>query len=496
MKKIYSYLSAAIAVVAVVACAKENVGEISTEQTLPVDAIEKTFSAALESSSKTVMSGAKSFWSETEDIAVLGQGKYQFTAILDAPSDVAEFKCESYSASETEVVAVYPYKDSYTVDLANKTVSNVVIPTIQYAPAGTYDSNGHIAIAYSSDGETLEFKNAVALFKFQPNIDNLKKVCLYVPEKSSGSVVDTGDVAFNNGSPTFTVKSGVKYVDVLPSTGTYFIKGETYYFAVMPGVYPDGFIFEIETSKKYDYMKTAKSQTLAANTVYDMGLINEPIVTIIDESNNWNMGANIAIKDGSYYVAKNVQFSKKSEFKVMIDGGYYRTIPGDVALNRWISIYKIDGNPSLNTGTYDIYINKNSFAICVVEAGNSVPAFNTTNSDYYIVMRHDWQDWDYMLYVSPNVSWGNTNAWPGIYCEGSFMIGETQYKYWKVASAANGKKVLFVFADYKDDGKTQTQQSKDVTDVALTSDHFYYLSSWDGSASKANVTEFAAKDFR
>ena len=495
MKKIYSYMFAAVAMFAVVACEKENAENGAPSQNIPADAIEKTFSAALVDDVKTVISGSASLWSGTESISVLGKSSYQFTTTLEKPSASATFTCSAYSASEEAVMAVYPYKANYTVDLTNRTVSNVVIPTTQKAPKGSYDSSAHIAVAYSEDGENLAFKNAVSLFKFTPQMDNLKKVCIYIPETSKGSVVGTGKVAYNDGAPTFTATTSGKYVDVLPSTGTYFVKGETYYFAVMPGSYPDGFTFEITTSTaQHVYMKTVKAQTLVANKVYDMGGIIEPTVAVVGDFNNWAVGTNAAVLENGYYVAKNVKISKESEFKVIINGNYYRTISGIPTLGRWIGIYKIDGNPSLSVGTYDIYIKKESYEMCVLNSGTKMPTHTSANSEYYIVMKHLWSDWDYMLYVSPNVGWGATNSWPGIYCEGNFYFDSNEYKYWKVASGANGKTVLFVFADYKDDGNTQ--QSKDVLNVSLTSDYFYYFTGWDHGEQKASISELNKDNFR
>lgn len=280
MKKIYSYVFATVAIFATVACNKENAekGVNAPVHEVPADAVEKTFPASLtyaEPVAKTTISGKTSLWSGTENIAVLGNYYYKFTATLDTPSASAEFSCASYSAGETAVLAVYPHADNYTYNLANKTVSNVVIPTQQYAPAGSYDPAAHIAVAYSDGGEVLEFKNAVALFKFTCNAENISKVCLYADESKGDCVTGKGTLSYNNGEPTFTSSTKKHWVDVYPEKGkTTFTVGNTYYFAVAPGTYANGFTFEITTGgNNIAYKKTTKSQNFASGLLFDLGEI-------------------------------------------------------------------------------------------------------------------------------------------------------------------------------------------------------------------------------
>ena len=493
MKKIYSYLFAAVAIIVSVACTKETALDLNApSHAIPKDAIFKTFYASVPAGDvKSQISGKTSLWSGTENIAVLGSHYYNFTAQLDTPSSEAEFSCDAYSASEKEVMAVYPYASDYTVDLPNKTVANVVLPTIQKSPAGSYDPKAHIAIAHSSNGKTLEFKNAVSLFKFTVGMSGLSKVCIYVPNTSKASVVGTGKLSYNDGNPTFTATTSVKYVDVFPSNGTSFVNGETYYFAVMPGSYPDGFTFEITTSTgNHDYLKTIKAQTLEANKIYDLGNIVEPTVTILGDFNNWAIGANPAVLENSYYVMRNVVVSKESEFKILMDNSYYRMINGAPTKSKWQSLYKIEGNPKIKAGTYDIYVNKTDYFVCYVDKGTTMPVYSTqTNREYYIVMQHTWSDWDYQLYVWGGNQWGSTNTWPGIYCEGAFVPSNEQtheYKYWKIDSSKNGKSINLLFTD--DNGG---QQTHDWNNLTLTSDHFFAMDVWDSGAGKAKIKKLS-----
>ena len=479
MKKIYSYMFAAVAMFAVVACEKENAENDAPSQNIPADAIEKTFSAALVDDVKTVISGSASLWSGTESISVLGKGSYQFTATLEDPSASATFTCSAYSASEEAVMAVYPYKANYTVDLTNKTVSNVVIPTIQKAPKGSYDSSAHIAVAYSEDGENLAFKNAVSLFKFTPQMDNLKKVCIYIPGTSKGSVVGTGKVAYNDGAPTFTATTSGKYVDVLPSTGTYFVKGETYYFAVMPGSYPDGFTFEITTSTaQHVYMKTVKAQTLVANKVYDMGGIIEPTVAVVGDFNNWAVGTNAAVLENGYYVYKGLKIDKESEFMIIYSSVYKRGVAKSAPTNLWATLYRMNngdnGNSKIAVGTYDVYIKSDGSAFCFVTSGKAMPAFETANKAIYIMA----QLGDYKFHPTGLYMWNISNdsdrvfgAWDNTasnYSGEVFEKNGTKLRYWQIPNGHQGKTCGVIF-------RTSSDKTKDGVTVTLNNDVTYWL---------------------
>ena len=382
MKKIYSYMFATVAMFALVACEKEFAGSVDTPMhEVPADAIEKTFTVSLtdeEPEVKTIVSGTASLWSGTENIAVLGNYYYNFSATLETPSASAEFSCDAYSAGETAVLAIYPYADDYKGDLKNKTVSNVVIPSAQYVAVGAYANDAHIAIAYSEDGRTLQFKNAVALFKFTIQQDNIKKVCLFASEEKGDCVSGTGVMSYNNGEPTFAPTKKNHWVDIYPEKGkTTFTKG-TYYFTVAPGVYANGFTIEVETGdgNKVNFLSTTKSQNFAAGLLFDLGEIKLPTVPVVmGDFNNWTVSRTpMSYVTDKYYVAKNITIAANQGFKI-------RT-----ADNKWISIKSLttgkwhpfafeDANMKLEAGNYDIYCDLKNEMICVVKSNTTVPDF-------------------------------------------------------------------------------------------------------------------------
>ena len=141
-----------------------------------------SFTAYTESTdSKTVLDGNVSKWKGEESIQVIGKkGSYKFTASVNGQSSSATFNLDgSGSYNETEVMAVYPYASGgYVGDFAKKKVSNVSIPSVQRAVAGSYDPNAAVAVAHAT-GTTLNFKNAVSLLKFTMGSAGVKNVTIY-----------------------------------------------------------------------------------------------------------------------------------------------------------------------------------------------------------------------------------------------------------------------------------------------------------------------------
>ncbi len=127
---------------------------------------------------KATLDGNVSKWRGDESIQIVGRnGSYRFEARVPNRSDVATFTYAGEGQfNETEVLAVYPYASgNYVGNLDDMKVSNVTVPSVQTAVAGSYDPNAAVAVAYTTD-KTLRFKNAVALLKFTMGSSDVKNV--------------------------------------------------------------------------------------------------------------------------------------------------------------------------------------------------------------------------------------------------------------------------------------------------------------------------------
>ncbi len=226
---------------------------------------------------KTVMmNGGTSFrpmWSGEEWIQVVGRGgSYWFGTNAASPVSSAVFTYDG-DYDEGEVFAVYPAGSvEYAADFGTATVSNVTIPEKQRAVADSYDPLAAVAAAYSSTN-TLKFRNAVAMLKFTMGSDRVKNVTIWGEVPEGKGIAGTGPIKFVDGIPVVE-GMGMNYVSM---TGD-FEKGRTYYMAIAPVVFENG--FTIEFSNDGDYNKYAVKSTsgraeFKRNIVYDLGTIDD-----------------------------------------------------------------------------------------------------------------------------------------------------------------------------------------------------------------------------
>ena len=88
---------------------------------------------------------------------------------------------------------------------------------------------------------------------------------------SRNGISGTGTVSYNNGNPVITGASN-NYVSM---TGT-FVKGKTYYIAIAPVVFENGFTVEFSNDgnyNKYEVKSTSKRVEFKRNTIYDLGTL-------------------------------------------------------------------------------------------------------------------------------------------------------------------------------------------------------------------------------
>lgn len=293
MRKFYSFIIAALAVIAAASCNKElqDVPQRSEGEVM-------TFTAYTDGAdTKTVLDGKLSKWVSGDAITVLNsRGGCRFTTTDEGAR--ATFINTASPLMGDGFMAVYPaeYADhKYVADPAEKTVK-AHIPTWQQAVAGTYSSTAAVAVAYTEKEEaSLQFKNAVALLKFRVKNDNVSHVTFFsnAGEAISGDV----EVALNEDNTLKSVTcletpvtenvDGVETTENKFMTYTelyayqddehlFFTVGEDYYIAVAPQTFSQGygieFSFDGNKDAKFKVKEYTKgSVTLQANVIYDLG---------------------------------------------------------------------------------------------------------------------------------------------------------------------------------------------------------------------------------
>ena len=488
MKKII-FTFAAMAVL--VSCQKEN-GPKFKDGTYTY-----SFDASQEEviGTRTVIDGKVSKWSGKEAVRVIGADNYNYyfeTEIQGDPVATATFKysgeqeLKGFGDEGKTFYAVYPYGSSnLTVDDATQTISGINVPTTQTAVEGSYDVMAPVAVAYSTDGKTLAFKNVTALVKFQVLVEGVKKVTFSGnnSEPLSGNI----NVSYNNGQPSFVTTETTKtYVELICNDG--FVVGKDYYFSILPNKFSHGFKIEINGIRARNLTKEKTIKRSSCLTDVTLGSV---IPSVIYENGDWTIskGAMTDLGNGNF-VKKGVTISA-SGFRIADGAALKSTIKTRISPETWYNIHSSQSGNMILEGTYDIYVHKKDYGMfcCVVNDGTAMPSFTAANKQLYIVLQDNGGWWtDKYLY-----SWNpddNSNKylgdWPGKAKNGGVTLwANDKHVYWSMPDSANDKKIGIIFKNsaYTDDNN----QTSDIVISQFNRDYAYYFDindSYDGTKRK------------
>lgn len=244
-----------------------------SEQQAPAKGESIVFTASFAPETKTVIdeTGKKSLWNQDEIRIFNGKPseaqEYVTTAVKAATANFT-IKNPEAKFTGTSFIAVCPNSlatEAWWNSSKDKTINKLWLKPEQTATVGTYDPEGHVAVAYTENHE-LSFKNACALLKFTIKSDNIKEVCVY----STGAVL-SGNFNFNTegeGSIT-TTAIGNNWVKVKGN----FVNGQTYYMSCIPGKLANGFTLEVvndKAAKGKDKVYTEPIE-LKRSKIYDLG---------------------------------------------------------------------------------------------------------------------------------------------------------------------------------------------------------------------------------
>ena len=280
MKKIYSFMLSAVAVLAAASCAQ-------IEQNLPQEPTGETVTfTATTDATKTVLVDTDEVnateWVSGDKITIHnGTSGYEFTT-ADAGSR-AVFSYVGTDFSGEKFIAVYP-AGTYEADVQAKTVK-ANIPTYQASRSNTYNEGAALAVAYT-ESNSLAFKNASALLKFTVKGNNIKGVIFYGHngEAVSGDVLVTLDAEGKIASVVpqettitendVTETKMITYAKIWAETENYcFAEETTYYLAVVPQTFDKGFTVQLELDgvANKDVKKLETSYELKPNTILNIG---------------------------------------------------------------------------------------------------------------------------------------------------------------------------------------------------------------------------------
>lgn len=246
MKKIHYIIIAAIFTVLSAACAKETVAPEAAPEVSGMITLKATFAPT---TATALVAGNKQEWLSGDEISIFDGSTN--TQVATASSGATAI----FTAPLTEAgpwYALYPYAAGAAI---NTGVITTTLPAAQTAVTGTFADDLNIAVALS-DANSLEFKNVLGLIKFTIGADaDIVKVTL--SGNNSETLAGTVDIDYNAGDPTWVINSGA--ATSIELTGT-FVKGSTYYFAVLPQTFTNGITLTYTNSSSVDRVETTSNE--------------------------------------------------------------------------------------------------------------------------------------------------------------------------------------------------------------------------------------------
>lgn len=372
------FMVAAVALMALTACTKENVNEggaQAPEMPAPSYYVEFTAEAANDDAaatpsapssaqSKTTFdeSAKKTLWSSDDLISVNGK-KFKVDKLIEGGLKArfinAEELGEDFGAPFT---AIYPY---------DATQGQAEVPAVQTVSAGSFAEESVVTVAYSAEDNTLSFKHVNSVLKFQ-----VPAACDVVTITSDDALAGTIKV---NGVTTENVDYSILDAKKEVTVNGPFVIGKDYYVAVLPGektnfkVYVDGY-----------YSKGAASVTPQRSKVMNMKTLPVPtewgwLVTM--ENNKYYMVKSTVYTD--LYVLKNVNLGGTGyKFKFVNNTGdktvgAYGSSTANVdcsgQINEWYDSQAASSHAAFiyvtTSAKYDIFFSPTDLNFLIINAG-------------------------------------------------------------------------------------------------------------------------------
>ena len=334
----------AVAAMAAVSCAKEITPETNETPEVNPNLVEITLTATGESDEETkaVFSGyPKIAWEGNEEISLLGTNTGNQKLTANGKGHQTTFTGYA-DVTDEAYYAVYPYDANVSLN-ANGTIANVTVPAIQTATAGSFDPKAYIAVAKSTDKESLYFKAVGAFVKFKlEDAENVKSVTMV--SNSGANMACSATVVMNeNGG----VSHGSPYVDGTASSSVKMVgdfqTDKAYFMVVRPQPYEGGVTFYIEYKDG-----TVLSRT-GASALFESG-----------KARNYIRNLN---------VLRKADFKPVSDVYSLYTMGYDVTV-GDMTINKETHSAKLITASEANTSLYNQFNNGGIYFLAVSGEGS------------------------------------------------------------------------------------------------------------------------------
>lgn len=444
MKRIYSYVFAAVAMFAAVSCQKENAIDAPevNEEAFAITAV------ANADTKTALVDGVKTYWTSTDALTVFDAtaSNRKFTTDITENSASAKFTTSTFVLPENletaMLLAVYPYTEGATTDFSTA-ITGLELPATQQAVAGGFDSDATIAFALGglADQHNLKFNNVYGLFEFVVNEDNVKEVAI----RANGGEKIAGPVSLALNGTLVAAEGAVSEVTLEGD----FVKGSTYYVALIPGTYASGITVSFDGE---EVKSTSNEVVLEKNQIRGMGELKLPETSewsLCGTFNSWGDEVMYKTDQDNFFVRYGITFNEATQFKVRKTGSWNdnynfgTTTTATKVANSVVGVYTDGGskNINVNAGTYDIYFDRLAGQVYIMAPGKSYKeAQQPTTTSYYSLAGSfaggGWDDTVAMKYSGDGIwtnvqtfaannefkiknkgnwdaSWGYTNVYPG-----------------------------------------------------------------------------------
>ena len=372
MKRFYSFMAAALTLITAASCIQELPNEAQhPENTVVYKAIAD--GADTKAVLGTNESGRpQSMWEDGDNIIVYVEGgqSFRFSTTLDEPSFSADFTYDGDDFPSVQVVtAIYPDLATGSHPEAGWIITFNATDQLIDPATDSYAKYSVPSVAYSTDN-TLNFKNATSLLKFQVSKSDISKISFTAKgeEIVSGACVYSFD---SDGTINgYTASEGENYASLCTMEGGTFHSGKNYYLSVLPAVLESGFVIELTDvngvvvyTKEYD-----RSITIKRNVILDLGTLGEESS---DESADYideygvNHGPGVEI-DGVVWAPVNCgyhetdfKYGKLYQWGRKYGQGYGNDEGAPVVSESIFSLSQIQSSENQNvyfTGLFDYYV--------------------------------------------------------------------------------------------------------------------------------------------
>ena len=461
MKRIYSFMFAAVAAFAAASCAQElENNQVPAGETV-------TFTAVADGvdTKAALNEGTKYSEWEAGDAITVHNGTKGFEFKTEKAGSRATFSYTGNDFGGEKFLAVYPSGKSF--DVANKVVK-AYIPTWQQAKAGTYNHAAAVAVAYS-ENDLFNFKNATALLKFTVNTDNVTHVVFH----GNGSEAITGDVNITLGeegvetvqcleteftedkwneetqqNDKITVNKYGTWVECYawddnslvddPSDDTkYFTKGQTYYIAVAPQVFDGGVTvkFRIDKGEELVVKTTAKKVETKINTILNLGEL-EYVAPVVETVETIYLKPGVWAADDAWFWAHFFGSGGEADVKMTgpdANGMYQADVPAGMEKVLFCRM-----NPTWSEFSWDVTEGETLVEDRVWnQTGDLTVPFEGDDRFYYVITGWDtestWMNYEDATYVAPEWTIAGTfNEWntaAALVQSGDYFVAEDLVLY-------------------------------------------------------------------